>query len=91
MNECIGRRVCSPGQVCVNTQGSYKCQREVADEGPVDEPEASTPSVDEPEPHLNCGTGFTYNRRSGQCDGLICFYFSILQKYKAFLFSGMTN
>lgn len=70
VNECVGRGVCGPGQVCVNTQGSYRCQGEVADEGPVDELEASTQSVDEPGPPLNCGTGFTPNRRSGQCEDI---------------------
>lgn len=70
VNECSDRQVCGPGQICVNNEGSYHCQGEVADQRPDDEYESSTSSGNGHNSHLNCGTGFTYSRHSGQCEGL---------------------
>src|SRR6218665_1825284 len=77
VNECTERRhqlPCSRGEVCINTEGSYECQREVADQGPPgDDSDYLPPTTTTTEPaghNGNCGTGFSYNRHTRQCEGI---------------------
>jgi fibulin 1/2 len=86
VNECTERRhqsPCSRGQICVNTEGSYSCQEEEDERDQRDDddddddedvylPQPTTiATTTEPTGHhLNCGTGFSYNRNSMQCEDI---------------------